>query len=175
MKTLLRNSDYQISLGVIFLALVMLGVMILTTGCGPSFAVPGPQGLPGSAGPKGTDGSTPTISTQPAPASTCLNGGTEILVNNVQTAVVCNGSNGSNGLNGSNGSDASIKIVQFCKGTTKYPSEFNEVGFLIDGKIYGVYSINNGALVYLPPGAYSSNVLNSSCSFVINADNTISD
>jgi hypothetical protein len=66
-----------------------------------------------------------------------------------------------------------ISPVQFCPGTTKYPTEFNEIGFLINGNIYAVYSINNGFMSLIPPGYYTSNAINSTCNFTVNADGTI--
>ncbi len=77
----------------------------------------------------------------------------------------------SNGLNGTNGS--LISFVKFCPGTTTYPSEFNEVGLLFNGSIYAVYSINNGFLSLIPPGYYTSNAMNSTCNFTVNANGTI--
>jgi len=78
------------------------------------------------------------------------------------------GLNGSNGLNGTNGTPGTqVDIVQFCPGSTNYASEFNEVGYCINGQIYAVYSANDGFLSLIPPGTYSSNGINSSCSFVV--------
>jgi hypothetical protein len=70
----------------------------------------------------------------------------------------------SNGLNGTN---PTIPIVQFCPGTTTYPSEFNEIGLCINSQIYAVYSINNGFLSMIPPGYYDSNAMNSTCNFTV--------
>lgn len=60
-----------------------------------------------------------------------------------------------------------VTWVQFCQGTTTYPSTYIEGGFCINNNLYAVYSANNGFLVYLPPGNYSSNAINSSCSFTV--------
>lgn len=68
----------------------------------------------------------------------------------------------------------SVTWVQFCPGATVYPSKFIEGGFCIANKLYAVYSINNGFLVYLPPGNYSSNAMNSSCSFTVAANCSVS-
>lgn len=85
------------------------------------------------------------------------------------------GAPGPIGNPGQNGQDASpVTVVQFCPGTTTYPSAFLEVGIVLNGKIYGVYSINNGFLTELPPGNYNSNAVGSSCNFIINNDLTIS-
>jgi|ERR1019366_2063181 hypothetical protein len=68
----------------------------------------------------------------------------------------------SNGINPS-----PITIVQFCPGTTTYPSEFNEVGFCINNQLYANYSLNNGFWSLIPPGYYNSNALNSNCNFTV--------
>lgn len=87
--------------------------------------------------------------------------------------VVCDGSNGSSGSNGSNGTNGTngtvISIVQFCSASfvPSYPSTFPEIGLCIDDEMVGVYSANGGFLAPLPPGAYNSNGINSSCTFTI--------
>jgi hypothetical protein len=58
-------------------------------------------------------------------------------------------------------------FVQFCSGTTMYPTEFNEVGICYLGNLYGVYSLNNGFLTLIPPGEYESNAVGSSCNFQV--------
>lgn len=68
---------------------------------------------------------------------------------------------------------ASIQVLQFCPGTTTYPGNFQEVGFVIGGRVYAVYSANNGFLTYLPPGVYASNAIGNSCTFTLNPDNTV--
>lgn len=72
------------------------------------------------------------------------------------------GPRGPSGLDGT-----TITTVQFCSGTTTYPTTFNEVGFCINGVIWAVYSANNGFLTEVPPGNYSSNAIGSSCSFTV--------
>jgi hypothetical protein len=69
------------------------------------------------------------------------------------------------GRDGANGTQ--VTIVQFCKGTTEYPSTFEELGFCIDNKIYAVYSANNGFLTEVPVGGYSSNAVGSNCVFTV--------
>jgi len=72
---------------------------------------------------------------------------------------------------GTNGSDATpVTAVKLCPGTTTYPSKFVEVAFCISNKLYGTYSANGGFSTELPPGAYGSNGVNSSCNFVIGAN-----
>jgi hypothetical protein len=83
-----------------------------------------------------------------------------------QSIVGPTGPAGSNGLNGADGTQ--ITVVQFCKGVApSYPSTFPESGLCINGNLYGVYSANDGFLAYLPPGAYNSNAIGSSCNFTI--------
>lgn len=67
-----------------------------------------------------------------------------------------------------------ITPVQFCPETPVYPSVFPEVGFVMHGKIYAVYSTNDGFLTLLMPGRYTSNAVGSRCDFTINSDYTIS-
>lgn len=79
---------------------------------------------------------------------------------------------GKDGTNGSNGIDgAKITTIQFCKNSIpSYPAVFPEVGFCIDHQVYAVYSANDGFLVLVPPGAYYSNGINSSCTFTVLPD-----
>lgn len=90
------------------------------------------------------------------------NGGVEISCPGSNPAILLNGTNGLNGLDATQ-----IRTVQFCPGTTVYPSTFNEVGFCINNQLWGVYSLNNGFLTQIVPGAYSSNAIGSSCNFVV--------
>jgi hypothetical protein len=78
------------------------------------------------------------------------------------------GSTGSTGPQGPAGAPGTIGTpVQFCPGTTSYSGEFNEVGFCINGTIYAVYSANDGFLSEVPPGTYSSDGINASCTFTV--------
>lgn len=81
------------------------------------------------------------------------------------------GRDGINGTNGADGKDAApgtiVQSVQFCSGVTSYPAKFNEVGFCVAGKLYAVYSANGGFMAEIPPGTYSSNGINSSCTFTV--------
>lgn len=86
----------------------------------------------------------------------------------------CAGSDGLQGLSGpagpigTPGTDLTpITIVNFCPGTTTYPSTFIELGFCINNKVYAVYSANNGLLVEVVPGNYNSNSIGSSCNFAV--------
>jgi len=85
--------------------------------------------------------------------------------------------NGTNGLNGSNGTDGTngtsgtvVAPIQFCSGSGSYPSTFPEVGFCIGGNIYAVYSANGGFLTEVLPGTWSSDGINSSCTFTVGPD-----
>ncbi len=71
-------------------------------------------------------------------------------------------------VTGPAGSDGTtVTPVQFCPGTPSYPSTFIESGLCINGKIYAVFSSNDGFLTYIPPGGYSSNAINSRCNFTV--------
>lgn len=107
--------------------------------------VVGPQGLPGQNGTNGVNGT-----------------------NGQQGST---GPQGISGTPGQNGIDATpVTWVQFCPGTTTYPSKFVEGGFCIAGNVYAVYSANDGFLTYIPPGVYSSNAINSACTFTLLAN-----
>jgi hypothetical protein len=76
------------------------------------------------------------------------------------------GSVGPQGPVGSPGS--SVTVVKFCPNSQPlYPSVFPEIGICIANKLYAVYSLNNGFLVEVIPGSYSSNALGSSCNFKV--------
>lgn len=78
------------------------------------------------------------------------------------------GAQGSMGSTGPQGPSGTIGTpVQFCPGTTTYSGEFNEVGFCINGSIYAVYSANDGFLSEVPPGTYTSDGINASCTFTV--------
>lgn len=78
------------------------------------------------------------------------------------------GPQGVAGTNGRDGVDAyPVTAVQLCPGTPVYPSTYIEYAFCIQGHLYAVYSANGGFEAYLPLGTYSSNAINSSCSFTV--------
>jgi hypothetical protein len=78
------------------------------------------------------------------------------------------GLTGAIGVQGPAGADGTaITVIRFCADQPSYPSSFPEVGECINGKIYGVYSVNDGFLAELPPGNYSSNAVGSACNFTI--------
>lgn len=89
------------------------------------------------------------------------------------------GANGTNGVDGKDGKDANpVTTVQFCPGygPTVYPSSFPEFGLVIGGQIYSVYWDKgnlNAWLALNPPGLYQSTATGLGCTFVINADGTV--
>lgn len=155
----------------LMLTLAML-VIACFTGCNRR----GDTGEIGIAGPPGRPAPIIPVYTLPVSSLLCPTGGSLLIVG-VQLTPICNGSQGSTGAtgvpgvdgqNGINGTDGTkIQIVQFCPGATSYPSQFSEVGFCIDHKLYAVYSKNDGFLSYIPNGRYNSNGINSSCSFTV--------
>jgi hypothetical protein len=97
----------------------------------------------------------------------CGNGGVSTDVSQVESCTVSN-----NTITCPDGSSVTLPtnnfiIVQFCPGTTSYPQTFNEIGFCINSQLYAVYSANSGFLTLVPPGTYSSDGINSSCTFVV--------
>lgn len=109
-------------------------------------------------------------------------GGTLIVCTDGTTSLISNGLNGLNGARGPQGnpgvdgsSGTVMTPVQFCPNVKPtYPSAFPEVGFCLNGQIWGVYSANGGFLSYLPNGTYSSNGVNASCNFTIGDNCSIS-
>lgn len=85
------------------------------------------------------------------------------------------GAQGPAGADGKDGVDATpVTVVKLCNGTTTYPTTFVEVAFCVGGKLYGTYSSNGGFSTELPPGAYSSNAIGSSCNFTVGPNCTVS-
>lgn len=139
----------------------ILMLVLLLAACGGTNNWTGPQG---QAGKDGKDGSSCSV-TQIPPNSVLPNGGAAISCQDRSTSLVANGTNGVNGATGTPGT--LIQSVQLCPGTPTYPSTFPEVAFCIAGDLYAVYSIPNAFMTLLTPGAYSSNGINSSCTFTI--------
>lgn len=93
-----------------------------------------------------------------------------------------NGTNGTSGLSGSAGAtgatgqqgqpgidSSGVTVVQLCVDCVPvYPSVFAEIAFCIQGNLYGTYSANGGFSALLTPGAYNSDGINCSCTFIIN-------
>ena len=117
-----------------------------------------------SCGPRGEKGNT-GLSGQSCTTSQVSNG-VNVNCPGSPSVLISNGSiglTGPSGLPGSNGLNGTVVLpVQFCPGTPVYPTVFPETGFCIDNKLYGVYSANDGFMVYLPDGDYVSNAIGSS-------------
>lgn len=164
---------------------LFLAVLLLLSGCRSNN--PGPAGPRGATGPMGAsctvtksrgesiiscpDGTSSAVedsqcdTTQIAPFPALPYGGALIECGNT-LSIITNGSTGQTGAAGSPGT--TITPIQFCPGFVQsYPNVFAESGICINNTMYGVYSANSGFLAELPPGRYSSNGINSSCSFTI--------
>ena len=128
-----------------------------------SFFGCGKQGSQGSAGAPGQAGAA----AQPCTVTTIANGA-QINCPNGSSATVYDGAAGSPGT--------VVSAVQFCPSNfvPSYPNTFAEVGFCIGGNLYGVYSANGGFMAMLPPGVYSSDGINASCSFTIQPNCVVS-
>lgn len=137
---------------------------IILAGCGQDAVLQGPVGPMGSPGLNGQGCSVAALAVGPASP----NGGSLITCPDGSSSVVLNGSNGANGAPGTPGTV--VTPVQFCPGHQSYPGTFTESGICIAGVLYGVYSLNGGFLAELPPGVYSSDGINSSCTFTIHAN-----
>jgi hypothetical protein len=124
-----------------YLLLVLTAILlVLLTGCGDGTVHIPQRGMPGPQGPAGPTGDRGPSGTQ-----------------------------GPIGLTGPAGQDSTpISFVQLCGSCVgSYPSVFPEIGLCINDELYGVYSANNGFLVKLPPGSYSSNGIGCTCTLTI--------
>jgi hypothetical protein len=163
--------------------IIVLISLFIFTGCGSPFFTAGPpgvQGPTGVAGANGAPGADCTV-TSIAAGQAAPNGGSLIQCPGGSQSLVLNGTNGQNGAQGSTGAQGSagtpgtiITSVQFCAGTTNYPSNFFEVGFCISNTLYAVYSQNDGFLTEVPPGSYTSDGINASCNFTVGENCAIS-
>jgi len=113
-----------------------------------------------------------------------------VLVCDGQTGAVgptgASGTNGADGLTGTTGATGSqgaagasgtvFTSVQFCPSSfvPTYPSVFPESGICYNGNLWGVYSENGGFWAELPPGQYSSDGINASCTFTIEPNCAVS-
>src|ERR1035437_8835826 len=147
----------------------------------------GATGAKGDTGNAGADGVSCNVTSVEA-SEAAPNGGSLISCPNSSTLVLNGsqgatgdagsqgetgqtGATGNQGAAGSNGSDGTVvAAVQFCPNATNYPNTFSEVGFCINGSIWGVYSDHGGFLTEVVPGTYSSNGINSSCTFTVGAN-----
>lgn len=93
---------------------------------------------------------------------------TVLLLLTIVTACAPDQIKGNAGTNGQDGTQ--IKVVQFCPGTSVYPTTFPEVGLCIDNNLYGVFWMNNSSyMAEIPPGAYQSTSTSLPCSFTVQA------
>lgn len=100
-------------------------------------------------------------------------GGQGIQGESIQGPVGPSGLGGEPGAQGLPGVDASgVTVVQLCPGTASYGT-FIEIGFCINSHLYATYSSNGGFSTEIFPGAYSSAGVNSSCSFTVGDNCTI--
>jgi hypothetical protein len=136
-------------LNCIVCSLLTAGLILLSQGCGPR--------------------SVPPVTVTKSTCSVASDsGGSLITCPDGSSVQVNNGTPGLPGVNGTNGTNATpVTTVQFCPGSTNYPSTFLEYGICLNNEIYGVYSVNGGFLALLPPGAYNSNAVGSTCNFTI--------
>jgi hypothetical protein len=125
------------------------------------------------------------ISNTPMPVESCtvtaVSGGVNIICPNGSQSFVANGAAGAAGQTGATGATGAtgpqglpgtnITWVQFCTScTATYPSDFPEGAFCINNNLYAVYSANDGFMSLLPPGEYSSDGINCSCTFTVAAN-----
>lgn len=136
------------------LVIVYVVLAFLASSCAKEH---GPQGSAGA------NGSSCSVKQEESGARiTCTDGSSAFIADGDQ------GPQGVSGAPGKDGKDASpVTAVQFCDGASTYPSTFPEIGFCIGGNIYAVYSTHGGFAAYLPPGTYYSNAENSSCTFTV--------
>lgn len=147
---------------------LIISLLICTAGCGFQENRYGPQGVKGDQGIPGDDAQPCSVSII-SPNIIAPNGSSLISCPNGTSSLVLNGSNGSNGINGIPGTV--VTPIRFCVNSTpSYPGTFAENGFCIDHKLYAVYSANGGFMAEIPPGVYSSNGINSSCTFTVGND-----
>lgn len=141
------------------------------------------NGETGATGATGAAGQSSSVTVTTACAAQCATGGLVITTLNgsVSTSnVVCNGASGPVGATGPTGNQGpagtdlnNISMVKFCSETPSYPSSFPEYGLCMNNQLWGVYSDHGGFWALLPPGTYSSNGINSSCTFTIGTNCSI--
>lgn len=148
--------------------MIKYGIMILvfvSIGCAKQGVV-GPKGDTGPQGSIGESADSCSVTSYAAGTVFAPNGGTLITCPNGTSSIVLNGTNGNDGAAGIPGTV--ITPVQFCSGFVQsYPNTFAESGLCINNQMWGVYSANGAFLAALPPGVYSSDGINSSCTFTI--------
>lgn len=142
--------------------LVLFLVLVSVAGCSL-------RGKRGRQGKPGLNGSSCTVTSAPLGAIiTCTDGTSQLVSNGTNGSDGQDGNDGSDGTDGTNGTNATpITVVNLCPGVTSYPSTFVEVAFCMNNELYAVYSQNNGFLVKLPPGNYTSNAHGSTCTLIV--------
>jgi hypothetical protein len=89
----------------------------------------------------------------------------------IQGPTGATGSTGPTGDRGPAGVDATpVTMVKLCPGSPVYPTTFIEYAFCVNNKLYATYSANGGFTALLPPGAYTSNGINSRCDFNVSVN-----
>lgn len=164
------------------LKLVVIALIGSLAACGPARwdnRIAGPKGDTGAPGADGAPGKDASCTaTQVAACSVLPNGGAKLSCSDGSNVLISNGAKGATGSTGATGASGSpglvFSSVQFCTGTTTYPSTFLEVGFCINNTLYAVYSANNGFLFVVPPGNYTSQAIGSSCNFTVKPNCVIS-
>lgn len=148
---------------------LLIAAILVISGCnnrdGYILSVPGAQGPTGAPGNNGSSCSVTGVSAN----TIAPNGGALLACTDGTSTLILNGTNGSNGTNGT-----VVAPIQFCVGTTVYPSNFEELGFCINNKLYAVYSANNGFLTEIVPGTYQSNAIGNTCTFTVAANCQVS-
>ena len=95
-----------------------------------------------------------------------------------------NGTNGAPGPSGPQGTSPApvpgpsgtpgtiVTMVELCGSSfvPTYPTTFPEYAECVGDQLYGVYSANGGFEALLPPGEYTSDGVNASCTFEVQAN-----
>jgi hypothetical protein len=140
--------------------LVVICAIFAVSGCGDAQIASGGvngkdgtngQSITGPQGPAGNTGATGSAGATGAP-----------------------GAEGPQGTAGTPGT--AITVVQLCPASfvPSYPNTFPEQALCIDNVLYGVYSAQGGFLAELPPGTYSSDGINASCTLTVEANCEVS-
>lgn len=145
---------------VVYSACLALAMLLVLGACGRDYNTIVYHGKDGAKGDKGDKGDTGSQGPQG--------------IDGIQGLPGSQGPQGVAGLPGLPGTNGSVvTFVKFCTQVTNYPSTFPEYGLCVDGDVYAVYSANGGFGVKLPQGTYNSNAINSSCTFVVGSNCSI--
>jgi hypothetical protein len=131
----------------VILILIITGFIIINCGPNDNGSIQNPDY--GNPSPELLTCTTSTI----APGTPLALGGAMISCPDGTTSLISNGT--------------VITPIQFCPNPTTYPTTFSEIAFCINGNLWGVYSQNGGFLTEIIPGTYSSDGVNSSCTFTV--------